>query len=435
MPYRIGLALALVVGLVGAAATARADGIEAEILSAEGDKPTQAEWFFGNKPPLETAPPKLKLRLTSVGEGRVALLNLSPGKGLERMSTPDVLVPEVVDADGKTVEPITWALANPASPSRSYEVLEKGASRDVPLVDGFLPPPDHVERAAENLPRFTTVFGNRRFDLKPGRYRLRITVDERVAGAAEKLGAVPIWAGKVTTDWFEFAVKAGPKRELPAEELDALAQKIAEQRAPKSPFKPLASPLAIRRRQWNDTWKFTSTNDQPLASPFSRHRFYFLLLGHTPAHPFCEYLCLSPTGEEIVPFDPEKHFAKILAAEDQAYWTLEDYRNAALLYVHLTSFANQDAGWTMLQAADFEHWAADPRGGTLKELSEAALAKIRAPGYPNPPPATRRDGAVVIHFFSWHHIGGGLDEWTFTFGPEFHVRRESLGRFGGGGYE
>src|SRR6202041_3186941 len=78
-------------------------------------------------------------------------------------------------------------------------------------------------------------------------------------------------------------------------------------------------------------------------------RFFCALLdpGSDKSVPNRRFLAIKRNGKVIDSFDGTK-FKQLLTAADKSKWKEEDYRNAAILWVHLTASANED-GWKVLE--------------------------------------------------------------------------------------
>ena len=77
-----------------------------------------------------------------------------------------------------------------------------------------------------------------------------------------------------------------------------------------------------------------------LKNPLPEHRFFCATLnpGKELAAPNRRFLAVKRNGQVIDSFDGTK-FSQLLAAEDMAKWKDEDYRDAAILWVHVMSRA------------------------------------------------------------------------------------------------
>jgi len=110
--------------------------------------------------------------------------------------------------------------------------------------------------------------------------------------------------------------------------------------------------------------------------------------------------------------------------------TVDDQELVALAEtaIHLHSVANED-GWAMLlEPRAFLQIDFNMSADRLAARTAAARA-IRAP-------SIRRDhDAARVTLFAWHVIGGELRRWDVGFGSGAKIEGETLGSFGGGGYE
>ncbi|MFB3892140.1 MAG: hypothetical protein ACE15C_08975 [Phycisphaerae bacterium] len=168
-----------------------------------------------------------------------------------------------------------------------------------------------------------------------------------------------------------------------------------------------------------------------LANPFKKHHFRCVLMGYGTAAPWRMYACVSADGNVILPFAADKDFAKALAAEDTSKWTDDAWLDAAKLYVHLSTAANED-GWMLLnKPEDFTAIAFNmPKAGTPQDDKRKADAqKITKPSI------TREKDAVTVRFFVWRLIGGNLQEWTVVLGKDLKATVKDIARWGGGGYD
>lgn len=86
-----------------------------------------------------------------------------------------------------------------------------------------------------------------------------------------------------------------------------------------------------------------------LMNPLPEYRLFCARLnpGKEIAAPNRRFLAVKRTGQVIESVDGAK-FAQLLTAEDKAKWKDADYRNAAILWVHVMSKANED-GWKVLE--------------------------------------------------------------------------------------
>ena len=170
-----------------------------------------------------------------------------------------------------------------------------------------------------------------------------------------------------------------------------------------------------------------------MPQPLAGFRYYAATLAYTTAGPCVpSSRCRARAGARSYPFKLEQ-LAFRLQKEDKSAWTDGQYLDAAILYVHLTSLANED-GWVLLEkpedftAITFNMPSVGP--GLVKQHEAAAL--IKAPVVE----ALRSDPAATrVTFFSWHLIGGFLREWEVEIGEAVTARSKDLGRFGGGGYD
>jgi hypothetical protein len=168
-----------------------------------------------------------------------------------------------------------------------------------------------------------------------------------------------------------------------------------------------------------------------LKNPLPDFRFFCarLNIGKELSVPNRRFLAVKRNGLVMDSFDGAK-FNKLLAAEDMAKWKDEDYRNAAILWVHVTARANED-GWKVLEKPeDFTRitFNMDSVGlGTAKQ-KEAAKQIV-------PLKIERKDGQAFVTFYSWHLIGGHLRRWQVEIGPKMAAIKQELGQFGGGGYD
>lgn len=166
-----------------------------------------------------------------------------------------------------------------------------------------------------------------------------------------------------------------------------------------------------------------------MPNPMPKFSFYCAVLGDTMAAPIRQYLAVSRSGQVIKPLKAEK-FAELLAAEDKSKWKDEDCLNAAILWVHLMSVANED-GWKLLaKPEDFTAITFNMgSGGPGVEKQREAAKQIVAPK------VERNDAQVAVTFYAWHLIGGYLRRWQVQIGPKTQAAKQELGQFGGGGYD
>lgn len=159
----------------------------------------------------------------------------------------------------------------------------------------------------------------------------------------------------------------------------------------------------------------------------TKYRYYAAILAETTAAPVRKFLAVSQDGEAA--FVELAKVADHLRQQDRNAWKDEDYVNAARLYVHMTTVANED-GWKLLSKPD-DFTAIEFNMRSIREQHLAAQ-QIK------PPTVTRRVQSkpdVAVTFYSWHLIGGGLKKWTVTFAATVSGSSEGLGNFGGGGYD
>jgi hypothetical protein len=135
-----------------------------------------------------------------------------------------------------------------------------------------------------------------------------------------------------------------------------------------------------------------------LKNPLPAYRFFCARLnpGKELAAPNRRFLAVKRTGAVIDPFDGTK-FTQLLAAEDQAKWKDEDYRDAAILWVHVMSRANED-GWKILgKPEDFTKITFN-MGSVVEKQKEAAKQIV-------PLKIERNAGQANVTFYAWHLIG------------------------------
>jgi len=160
-------------------------------------------------------------------------------------------------------------------------------------------------------------------------------------------------------------------------------------------------------------------------------RYYAATLAWTPAAPVRKFLTVSQDGK--VAFVELAQVTDHLRQQDRSAWKDDDYLNAARLYVHMTSVANED-GWKLLAkpddftGIDFNMESVGPG----RDRQRTAAQQIKSPSVTRPA-AQKSD--VVVTFYSWHLIGGELRKWTVTFADKVSASSENLGAFGGGGYD
>jgi hypothetical protein len=171
-----------------------------------------------------------------------------------------------------------------------------------------------------------------------------------------------------------------------------------------------------------------------MPQPLARSRYYAATLAYTTAAPVRTFVeVLTAGGREVLyPLTLEQFIIRLQEA-DKSTWTDRQYLDAAMLYVHLNSVANED-GWVLLEKPeDFTaiSFNMDSVGPGPVKRHEAAV-QIRAPVVE----ALRSDPAATrVTFFSWHLVGGSLRKWEVEIGEAVAARHEDLGRFGGGGYD
>ena len=157
-------------------------------------------------------------------------------------------------------------------------------------------------------------------------------------------------------------------------------------------------------------------------------RYYGAVLRETKAAPQRAFVVVADDGN--TGFVTEEQVARKLGEQDKGRWQDGDYLNAAMLRVHVTSVANED-GWKLLKkpedftAITFNMGSVGPGVDRQREAAKAIAA----------PQVAREAGTVTVQFHAWHLIGGALLKWTVTFGAPVSAVSESLGQFGGGGYD
>lgn len=168
-----------------------------------------------------------------------------------------------------------------------------------------------------------------------------------------------------------------------------------------------------------------------LKSPLPEYRFFCARLnpGKELATPNRRFLAVKRNGQVMDTLDSNK-ISKLLAAEDKVKWKDKDYRNAAILWIHLMARPNED-GWKVLEKPeDFTiiTFNMDSVGLGVAKQKEAAKQII-------PLKIERKDGQAIVTFYAWHLIGGNLRRWQVEIGPKMAATKQELGQFGGGGYD
>jgi hypothetical protein len=166
---------------------------------------------------------------------------------------------------------------------------------------------------------------------------------------------------------------------------------------------------------------------RPIANPLKDHRFWCVAFKPNKAYTPRQFLGVGRSGTVFNPVD-QKDLLKILALEDTTLWKDKEYLEAAALVVHLQAFSNED-GWKIVKTPG-EFLAIEFNMHLVSaEKRQAAAQKIKAPE------VMRKNGATRVSFHSWHLIGGELRRWEVVIGPKSSISHESLGSFGGGGYD
>jgi len=168
-----------------------------------------------------------------------------------------------------------------------------------------------------------------------------------------------------------------------------------------------------------------------LKNPLHEYRFFCARLnpGKELAAPNRRFLAVKRTGQVIDSLD-NNSFTQLLAAADKAKWKDEDYRNAAILWVHVMSRANED-GWKVLEKPeDFTKITVNIDAVGLGAAKQKETAKQIVPLK-----IERKDGQAIVTFYAWHLIGGNLRRWQVEIGPKMAATKQELGQFGGGGYD
>ncbi|MEX0715704.1 MAG: hypothetical protein WD066_03920 [Planctomycetaceae bacterium] len=213
----------------------------------------------------------------------------------------------------------------------------------------------------------------------------------------------------------EDTVPPAVSRPTPAE---ALARATEAVRA----IVPEATVAPVRSKNPHlDDWK--------IERPLDGWHFHTAIVGQSFVAPLRKFVAVEPDGTVRYPFTGDD-LAKLLAAHDKSDWKDEDYVNAAILHVHLTSVANED-GWKVLRKPeDFLAITFNmPKAGPAVAARAQAAERITAPA------VARENAAIVVTLQAWHLIGGELKKWTVEFGENVAAKAEPLGQFGGGGYD
>jgi hypothetical protein len=168
-----------------------------------------------------------------------------------------------------------------------------------------------------------------------------------------------------------------------------------------------------------------------LKNPLLEYRFFCARLntGKELSVPNRRFIAVERNGQVIDSLDGTK-FSKLLAAADKAKWKDEDFRNAAILWIHVMARANED-GWKVLEKPeDFTKitFNMDSVGLGAAKQKEAAKQIV-------PLKIERKDGQAIVTFYAWHLIGGDLRRWQVDIGPKMAATKQELGQFGGGGYD
>jgi hypothetical protein len=166
-----------------------------------------------------------------------------------------------------------------------------------------------------------------------------------------------------------------------------------------------------------------------LNNPLPEYSFFCALLAGGRSVPNRRFLGVKRTGQVIDSFDGPK-FSQLLAAADKAKWKDEDYRNAAVLWVHLMARANED-GWKVLEKPeDFTRITFNMESVGLGAAKQKESSKQIVPMK-----IERNGGQAMVTFYAWHLIGGHLRRWQLEIGPKMAATKRELGQFGGGGYD
>jgi hypothetical protein len=163
----------------------------------------------------------------------------------------------------------------------------------------------------------------------------------------------------------------------------------------------------------------------------TKYRYYATILARTKAAPVRKFLSVSKEG--TASFVELPQVAEHLLQQDRSAWKDEDYLNAARLFVHISSVANED-GWKFLSnPGEFTAIEVNMASvGPGREQQHIAAKQIKPPTVTRP---LKQKPDVVVTFYSWHLIGGGLKKWKVTFADKVSASSENLGAFGGGGYD
>jgi hypothetical protein len=168
-----------------------------------------------------------------------------------------------------------------------------------------------------------------------------------------------------------------------------------------------------------------------LKNPLPDYHFFCARLnrGKELSVPNRRFLVVKRIGQVIDSFDGTK-FSQLLAAEDKTKWKDEDYRNAAILWVHVMARANED-GWKVLEKPeDFTRITFN-----MESVGLGAAKQKEASKQIVPLKIERKDGQAIVTFYAWHLIGGNLRRWQVEIGPKMAATKQELGQFGGGGYD
>ena len=168
-----------------------------------------------------------------------------------------------------------------------------------------------------------------------------------------------------------------------------------------------------------------------LKNPLPEYRFFCARLNtdKEKAAPNRRFLAVKRTGQVIDSFDGAR-FSQLLAAEDKTKWTDEDYRNAAILWVHIMFRPNED-GWKVLEKPeDFTKITVN-----IEAVGLGAAKQKEASKQIVPLKIERKAGQATVTFYAWHLIGGDLRRWQVEIGPKMGATKQEFGQFGGGGYD
>ncbi|MEX1097561.1 MAG: hypothetical protein WED34_16060 [Planctomycetales bacterium] len=169
--------------------------------------------------------------------------------------------------------------------------------------------------------------------------------------------------------------------------------------------------------------------DWKIEHPLGERRFYTAVVGQSLVAPIRKFVAVEADGTVRYPFTAAE-LDEMLARHDKSGWKDEDFVNAAVLRIHFSGVENED-GWKVLRKPD-DFLAIR---FNMPQAGPAAAARAKAAERIAAPVVSHEDGTTRVTLYAWHLIGGALKKWEIAFDQKVTAKEETLGRFGGGGYD